>query len=382
MLASRGAVYHSEASAARTRDGQRYHDHCRCSPEPLYAHEQEPAEVRELQRQWQRVTAGHSGNGAVRAWERHWEGKLPPGQIRAAADLTRSSLGLAAKEAVPGGAVGPQFHVEVRPALARARTTRKLDLNHPNAYAIARTDSHEVLFNPRYASDSEKYRESLARAGAARFHLRGETTPVGTAAHEVAHLVHHQYDAVALRRSVSRLIEDQADAVGMDIVSYVKQEIGDYAVKHIDEMIAAAVADALTSGAAASRLSQGVLRLMKDQYARGRAVTAPAVVRASEALDYSRLTVPQLKDIAAARGITVPARARKADIVALLEQPGPAVVPRAPSITDRQILTTARADLRRLEADRAAPDRLAGMERARLRIEGAETRILAAGPRR
>ena len=434
MLASRGAVYHSEASAARTRDGQRYHDHCRCSPEPLYVHEQEPPEVRELQRQWQRVTAGHSGNGAVRAWERHWEGKLPPGQIRASADLTRSSLGLAAKEAVPGEGLAPAFHVELRPALAKARTTRKVEqvflaearrltgrdipakfhhhdvdiaadhaegilrvlaefpdveiasirpamhANHPNAYAVALTGSRELLLNPRYATDSVGYRESLRRAGGARFHLRGETTPVGTGAHEMAHLVHHQYDPVELRRTVSRLIEDQADVAGMDIVSYVKQEIGDYAVKHIDEMIAAAVADALTSGAAASRLSQGVLRLMKDQYARGRALTAPAVVRASEALDYSKLTVPQLKDIAAARGITVPARARKADVVALLDS-GPTLegfVPAALSITDRAILTQARADLRRLEADRAAPDRLAAMERAQRRIEGAETRILAA----
>jgi len=434
MLASRGAVYHSEASAARTRDGQRYHDHCRCSPEPLYVHEQEPPEVRELQRQWQRVTAGHHGNGAVRAWERHWEGKLPPGQIRASADLTRSSLGLAAKEAVPGEGLAPAFHVELRPALAKARTTRKVEqvflaearrltgrdipakfhhhdvdiaadhaegilrvleefpdveiasirpamhANHPNAYAVALTGSRELLLNPRYATDSVGYRESLRRAGGARFHLRGETTPVGTGAHEMAHLVHHQYDPVELRRTVSRLIEDQADAAGMDIVSYVKQEIGDYAVKHIDEMIAAAVADALTSGAAASRLSQGVLRLMKDQYARGRASTAPAVVRASEALDYSKLTVPQLKDIAAARGITVPARARKADILALLGPDAPleGFVPAALSITDRALLTKARADLRRLEADRAAPDRLAAMERAQRRIEGAETRILAA----
>ena len=433
MLASRGAVYHSEASAARTRDGQRYHDHCRCSPEPLYVREQEPPEVRELQRQWQRVTAGHHGNGAVRAWERHWEGKLPPGQIRAAADLTRSSLGLAAKEAVPGEGLAPAFHVELRPALAKARSTRKVEqvflaearrltgrdipakfhhhdvdiaadhaegilrvlaefpdvevasirpamhANHPNAYAVALTGSRELLLNPRYATDSVGYRESLRRAGGARFHLRGETTPVGTGAHEMAHIVHHQYDPVELRRTVSRLIEDQADAAGMDIVSYVKQEIGDYAVKHIDEMIAAAVADALTSGAAASRLSQGVLRLMRDQYARGRALTAPAVVRASEALDYSKLTVPQLKDIAAARGITVPARARKADILALLESgPLEGFVPTALSITDRAFLTQARADLRRLEADRAAPDRLAAMERAQRRIEGAETRILAA----
>ena len=161
----------------------------------------------------------------------------------------------------------PDVDLSVRTALV---------IGHENAFGLTLTGSREVVFNPRYSSDSTRYRESLRRAGAARFHLRGETTPVGTGAHEVAHMVHHQYDAVALRRSVSRLIEDQADALGMDIAAYVKQELGDYALKHIDEMIAAAVADALTSGAAASQLSQGVLRLMKDQYARGRAVTSAA----------------------------------------------------------------------------------------------------------
>lgn len=36
MLASRGPVYLSEASASRQADGRRYHDHCHCGVEPVY----------------------------------------------------------------------------------------------------------------------------------------------------------------------------------------------------------------------------------------------------------------------------------------------------------------------------------------------------------
>jgi hypothetical protein len=71
MLASRGAVYTSERTAGGVV-GQ-YHDGCECTVEPLYTHEDEPAEVKELYQQWLRVTAGHSGNAAVRVWRRYWD---------------------------------------------------------------------------------------------------------------------------------------------------------------------------------------------------------------------------------------------------------------------------------------------------------------------
>lgn len=70
MLASRGAVYKSAGTAGL---GNQYHDNDQCSVEPLYERETEPAEVRELQRQWTRVTAGQSGEDAIRVWRRHWE---------------------------------------------------------------------------------------------------------------------------------------------------------------------------------------------------------------------------------------------------------------------------------------------------------------------
>jgi len=82
MLASRGAVYVSKASATVASRGTRYHDHCHCWAEPLYRREQEPAEVRLLQAQWSRVTAGHSGADARRVWRRHWETKATPAARR------------------------------------------------------------------------------------------------------------------------------------------------------------------------------------------------------------------------------------------------------------------------------------------------------------
>lgn len=64
MLASRGAVYATEAGAVqvgRGRDrrirgtqmpGEAYHDHCQCTPEAIYSHEPEPASVLALREQW------------------------------------------------------------------------------------------------------------------------------------------------------------------------------------------------------------------------------------------------------------------------------------------------------------------------------------------
>lgn len=77
MLASRGAVYVDRQRATIAKDGTAYHPHCHCWAEPLYTHQQEPPEVRQLQRQWQRVTAGESGDDAARAWRRHWESVDP-----------------------------------------------------------------------------------------------------------------------------------------------------------------------------------------------------------------------------------------------------------------------------------------------------------------
>ena len=68
LLASRGAVYLSESTA-----GFEAHDGDECIPEPLYAHEDEPQSVLDLQEQWRTATAGTGGKNAVRAWRRYWD---------------------------------------------------------------------------------------------------------------------------------------------------------------------------------------------------------------------------------------------------------------------------------------------------------------------
>lgn len=70
MLASRGAVYKSERTAG---DDHAYHDHCSCTPAPLYAREDDPPDVQELYQRYLDATAGHSGRAAVKAWRAAYE---------------------------------------------------------------------------------------------------------------------------------------------------------------------------------------------------------------------------------------------------------------------------------------------------------------------
>jgi len=73
MLISRGAEYKTAASVwKRSKDGNRYHDHCRCVGIPIFAPEAYDAarfdQNREFEKLWPRVTKGLSGAAARRAW--------------------------------------------------------------------------------------------------------------------------------------------------------------------------------------------------------------------------------------------------------------------------------------------------------------------------
>jgi len=66
MLASRGPVYKSEATA-----GLRPHDGCHCQPEPVYRRDAAwPAGAQRYRELWDETTAGLSGNDAVNAFRR------------------------------------------------------------------------------------------------------------------------------------------------------------------------------------------------------------------------------------------------------------------------------------------------------------------------
>jgi hypothetical protein len=71
MLASRGPVYRSEASA-----GFEAHNHCRCSAAPVFSAEDAKAlRDNDLYRQWKQATKGYSGQDALKAWRKYWDSR-------------------------------------------------------------------------------------------------------------------------------------------------------------------------------------------------------------------------------------------------------------------------------------------------------------------
>lgn len=73
MLASRGAIYRSAASA-----GFKAHSRCRCSAAAVFSKEDARAlKDNDLYRQWKQVTRGYGGQDAIRVWRRYWDAKHP-----------------------------------------------------------------------------------------------------------------------------------------------------------------------------------------------------------------------------------------------------------------------------------------------------------------
>lgn len=71
MLAGRGIAYKSEATA-----GFKAHDHCACMPAAAFSGDEVWLQHgKDLRDQWDEVTAAHSGDAALNAWRRHWEGR-------------------------------------------------------------------------------------------------------------------------------------------------------------------------------------------------------------------------------------------------------------------------------------------------------------------
>lgn len=80
MLASRGPVYHSRASAFRTTArskrgaGEKYHDHCGCGVEPLFFEDAEwPGRAREFEKLWNDSTKKTGGKSALNAFRTAYE---------------------------------------------------------------------------------------------------------------------------------------------------------------------------------------------------------------------------------------------------------------------------------------------------------------------
>lgn len=73
MLATRGAVYRSEATA-----DFKSHDNCRCHVEPVFTAYEPSAAVRQAQALWASSTRGKSGNAARIAFRQAVAGRTPP----------------------------------------------------------------------------------------------------------------------------------------------------------------------------------------------------------------------------------------------------------------------------------------------------------------
>lgn len=81
MLASRGPVYASRATAGRTTErskkrgpGKEYHDHCGCSVEAIYFEDADwPGKARDFEQLWIDSTKGKGGKAALNAFRQAYE---------------------------------------------------------------------------------------------------------------------------------------------------------------------------------------------------------------------------------------------------------------------------------------------------------------------
>jgi ADP-ribose pyrophosphatase len=298
MLASRGAVYVNRASATVAKDGMAFHPHCHCWAEPLYREQREPAEVQRLQAQWRRITAGHSGKDAQRAWMRHWDRATP---------RARQSMGLPAR---PGGtARSPGAQAQVRPILLEAKSPEavsrvlaaeyrritghdvrvdlrgSVDTAREHAEGVLRVidrypdiqldeiatgrllmsyaelDGRRLIFSERYSSVERRQRYLSELAGDSDAHWHPFDNPAGMAVHEMGHAL----DVLRLQRSARAQIDELVQSHGG--VAGAKR-ISGYAETNTDEFIAEAFADAMMNGSRATPLSRAVLDVLDAEYAR------------------------------------------------------------------------------------------------------------------
>lgn len=400
MLASRGAVYVSERRAAVAKDGTRYHEHCRCWAEPLYQREQEPASVRLLQRQWTRVTAGHSGRDAQRVWRRHWESKATP--------AARQRFGLAAAEP-SGGRSTPGPAVPVRQVLAAAQSpqavSRALEAEYAritgrtmtadlsgsvatarehaegvlravernpeivvatvrtgrttkrSSYAEARPRQQEIVFSEDWSTVARRqdYLGALAVDARTNWHPAGTGSPTGIAIHEMGHLLDMDTLGESIRLDLDDLLAERvaltarsADVEDIDeaIRRLIEDEVSRYAATDLHELVAEAFSAVMANGAAAPRLSREIVALLDDAHRagfRGSGAT-PALPSAS---DLSRLPVTRLRAMVAQHGITVPTGLRKPALVKLVDDLDSGVAP----ATARERAVASIVDERRGVAD-------------------------------
>ena len=186
---------------------------------------------------------------------------------------------------------------------------------------FAETIGQGVYFNTYWANPQarKRYLEAVERDVAARFHVPNSASPMAIAIHEFGHIIDHGMDQLAMRRAAKKIVQDFADETGYSI-DVVIRSVSGYAAKNTNELIAEAFADALINGSAASPISRRIFAAMKAEYRTrgGRIVDATPDLSVPGSVGH--LTAPQLRALAKERGITVPAGAKKADLVRLIDE--------------------------------------------------------------
>ncbi len=209
-----------------------------------------------------------------------------------------------------------------------------------NAYWSARENRTRLLRSMR--GDVQGWTDGLGRG----WSVRGASSAQATMFHEFAHAMAMGTFRGRVNPAVLRAVERRAALEGIEPDTLVARDISGYAGSDLDELIAEAFTDVLVNGPRASAISREIYDLLVFEYrASGLGIRMlPRVDLEPDLEDFADFrdfpsapglasrTVPQLRALAAERGITIPAGARKADIVRLLEQPGPDVpsIPAAP----------------------------------------------------
>jgi hypothetical protein len=208
-------------------------------------------------------------------------------------------------------------------------------------YAEAGAD--EILFNRWWSTTAR--RPALLKAvrgdvagwetpGLRGWMPRGSGSPDAIGLHEFGHTVHLGLGADAAKVSSRALtaVQRRAALDGVTPDELISREMGAYASSDEFELVAGAFTDAVINGQLASPLSREIYALLEDAYRAGgkRVGITSTVARAVPApKPLARMTVAELRTEAGARGVVVPAGARKADIVRLLDEGVPRPQPQA-----------------------------------------------------
>lgn len=239
--------------------------------------------------------------------------------------------------------------------------------------SYAETANGIVLFNSHWSSAAgrQRYLKSLSESVETRFHPIGMDNPAGIAIHEMGHVLEIETLGEVVRPEIEQILADALrQAKTVDLPRLIGYDVSRYAAEGgIEELAAEAFTDVMMNGAAASRMSRAIYDTIKAEYeAGGRAfVTTPRVASRAGVDPLAGKTVAQLRALATERGVRLPARALKPDILAALRD--------VPGASEPAATVAARARQAIIDAKRDAADALA--EVASLLDNGASARALA-----